>query len=242
MKILKFSAISSTNDYLKELISKSSIENYTVISTDFQSKGKGQAANKWVSSKGKNLLFSILVRFSNYEIAKQAYINFAISIGIYQVLKKYYPKIDIKWPNDIMAEDKKICGILIENTVKGNKLSYSIIGIGLNVNQLEFSKDLPNAISLKALKNRDIDRDILLIELLESIKQQIKILNEKSLDGLKFNYEKALFKKGITMMFKTNKNKTFLGKIKGVSEIGLLQIELEDGVVVEFANKEVFFI
>ena len=241
MKIRKISAISSTNAYLKQLVLESRLESFTVVSADYQNKGKGQATKQWFSEKGKNLLFSILIKFNSLDISKQAFLNFAISIGIYQALKQHYPIIKIKWPNDIMADDKKISGILIENSVKGSLINHSIVGIGLNVNQLKFSTEIPNAVSLRNLLNKEFYRDVLLVELLDSIQKQISLLAEKDLGTLKANYEKNLYKKGIPSMFKTTNNKPFLGKIIGVSSIGLLQIELENGAIKEFANKEVFF-
>ncbi len=240
MNIYKLDAISSTNDFLKELTKQKQLENFTVVSTQFQTNGKGQASNKWISDKGKNLLFSMLVKCSSLKIENQAYLNFAISLAIFNVLKKYLASIYIKWPNDIMADDQKICGILIENTVKYRQISQSIVGIGLNVNQLNF-KNLPNAVSLAFLLKKELNSDLLLEALIISIKKQVALLENSSFKNLKIAYEKHLFKKGIYSSFKTNKGVDIYGKIIGVSANGLLQIELDNGVVKEFANKEILY-
>ena len=241
MNIRKLSAINSTNEFLKELCTKIDLENFTVISADFQTNGKGQTSNKWYSDKGKNLLFSILINDLYLDISKQAYFNFAISIGIHQILTNYLPQIKIKWPNDIMAGKNKICGILIENTIKKSIISQSIIGIGLNVNQLNFPDEIPNATSFIKILNKQFDRDQLLLEIFNAINHQISYLKNCEFNKLKTTYESVLFKKDIPSIFKYKQN-TFLGKIVGVTNTGLLQLELETGELKEFYNKELIFL
>lgn len=242
MKLLKLSAISSTNDYLKELLTQSKLENCTVVVTDYQVSGKGQGTNKWHSEKGKNLLFSLLLKFEDLSIHKSAYLNFAIAIGIYQVLESYLPKVKIKWPNDIMAEDQKICGILIENSISGSNIKYSIIGIGLNVNQCFFPKELVNVTSFFKILNKESDKELLLKEIINSINKQVELLLSYQFELLKFNYEQVLFRNGIFSPFAYFNGETFFGTIVGVSKIGLLQIKMADKTVKEFANKEIVFI
>lgn len=240
MNIHKLSAINSTNDYLKELYTKVDLENFTVVSADFQTKGKGQVVSKWNSENGKNLLFSVLLKFDNFDIQDSAFLNFAVSNSIYYVLKTYLPSIKIKWPNDIMAGNKKICGILIENSVKNKKINHSVVGIGLNVNQLIFP-NLPQATSLKILLDKNIDKDFLLKELIIALKDEIYYLENKKLSYLKKTYQDSLFKINIPSMFKSKNNNVFMGKIIGVSKTGLLQVEMESGIVREYANKEIGF-
>ena len=244
MILLKLSAISSTNDYLKELLTQSKLENYTVVVTDYQVSGKGQGVNKWHSEKGKNLLFSLLINFENLPVYKNAYLNFAVALGIHQVLAKYLTDVKIKWPNDIMAGGKKICGILIENTIGGSNIKNSIIGVGLNVNQLNFPEELiKSAASFYSLLNKEFDKDVLLNEILDAIKTQIDFLQQDSFEELKTRYEHILYRKGV---FKTYKEKStedvFIGKIIGVSITGLLRIILPNDTVREYANKEIIFI
>jgi len=213
-----------------------------VITTDYQVSGKGQGINKWYSEKGKNLLFSMLVKFDEFSINKSAYLNFAIALGIYQVLSKYIPQTKIKWPNDIMAENKKICGVLIENSVGGSKIKHSIVGVGLNVNQLIFPKEIPNATSFNKILNIVFDRDKLQEELITAIKKQVDKLVNKNFDELKQGYESVLFKKNIPTTFKNKTGDVFNGIIIGVSEIGLLRVKVSDNSIKEFANKELVFI
>lgn len=237
MNILKLSATSSTNDFLKDLLKTSDPLNFTVVSTDFQSKGKGQSGDSWSSEVGKNLLFSMLIKFENFKISDQAYLNFAVSNAIYQVLSTYYSLVKIKWPNDIMAANNKICGILIENTVKGTNISHSIVGIGVNVNQLKFSDDL-NATSLGILLNRKFNRDQLLVELILAIKVQITTFNRKEFKQLKQQYVNVLYRKNLISKFKVH-NDIFSGIILDVTNNGLLQVEVNNGELKYFANKEI---
>ncbi len=241
MKLYKLDAIGSTNAYLKQLNTDFLQDSFTVVTANYQHSGKGQSSNIWTSQRGKNLLFSILIKFNDFTIEKSAYLNFAISIAIYQVLREYLPLTKIKWPNDIMAGKRKICGILIENSVRGVKINHSIVGIGLNVNQVLFKDDLLNATSLKKELNKEFDRDLLLDKLMKSVKNQINRLENNLFKELKADYESVLFKKNIEALYASD-NKHFTGEIVGVSKIGLLQIKLESGVVEQFANKEIVYL
>ncbi len=242
MKIHKLSATSSTNLYLKNLVLNSKPDNYTIVVTEYQTLGKGQFENKWHSEKGKNLLFSVLYKFDAFKITRQAYLNFAISLAIYKVLDAYLPKANIKWPNDILSRQKKIGGILIENSVKNGRVNHSIIGIGVNVNQIKFPLELPNATSLKKVLKKSFNRSKLLEEFVVSIQKQLALIESKSFEELKFNYEKVLYKNKIPAMYKDLDGNPFIGKIIGVSNIGKLQIELENETIREFSVKEVSFL
>ncbi|MCK4561954.1 MAG: biotin--[acetyl-CoA-carboxylase] ligase [Flavobacteriaceae bacterium] len=242
MKLVKLNAINSTNTYLKELAKETGTSNWTVVSAEFQTSGRGQVQTKWMSDKGKNLIFSVLIEFKALKIKNQFYLNCAISLGVFEALKKYnLPQLMIKWPNDIMAVNKKIGGILIENSLKSDSIYKTVVGIGLNINQELFSKELPKAISMKNLLNREFDRDEILFRIVESIQVQIKLLQENKFELLHRNYELQLFKKDKVCMYEENEIK-FLGKINGVSNQGLLIIEKENQVIKEYNFKEVKFL
>jgi len=242
MKIVKLNAIDSTNSYLKNLIEKNSIENWTVIVTEHQTKGKGQFDNKWISDKGKNLTFSILVKFNNLKVRQQFYLNYAISVALFNVLKYYIPeKLTVKWPNDILSANNKVCGILIENSINNTKVKHAIIGIGLNTNQTKFPSDILNVTSLKTILNKTINKEELLDKILLEIQYQLLLVEQQKFQEIKKAYEKILYKKGIPSMFIDDKKKAFLGKILGVTNEGELQVELEDESIREFALKEIKF-
>lgn len=242
MKIIKFNTINSTNSFLKELSATQPIDNFTVIVTQEQTSGRGQMNTQWVSEPGKNLITSILIKHSDLLIVHQKYLNFAISLGVYEAVKNYnLPKLKVKWPNDILSETDKIGGILIENSLQRNKIQTSIVGIGLNINQETYPEDLPYASSVKIKTNKTLNLDDVLDVVLRHIKLNITLLEKKAFETLEKKYLASLYKKNIPSMFKTHRNDFFMGKIIGVSPIGKLQIELDDETIKEFGLKEVSF-
>ena len=242
MKILKLDAIDSTNSYLKELIRENDVKNWTVITTDYQTNGKGQLNNNWYSEKGKNLTFSMLVEFDNLKVGQQYYLNYSISLALYNVLKYYIPiKLSVKWPNDILSANHKISGILIENSIKNDYIKYAIIGIGLNVNQDVFPSDILGATSLKKILKKTIDKDELLDKILFEIRYQILLIKQKKFKEIKQMYEEVLYRMEMPSMFIDDNENTFLGKIIGVGDNGKLQIELDNESIQEFALKEIKF-
>ena len=242
MNVFKLNAINSTNLYLKELLQKKDLENFTIVMTEYQTSGKGQGLNIWYSEEGKNLLFSVLVKFDGLEIQKAPYLNYAISIAIYNVLNTYLNNVKIKWPNDIMAENKKVCGILIENTVRSAKINHSIIGIGLNVNQSIFPDNVKNATSIYSLLHQKIDRNLLLENLVKSIKDKIIRLNNQEFSYLKDIYESVMYKHNEISSFKDKNGIQFQGKIVGVNHLGMLAIKTIENKIYTFANKEIVYL
>ncbi len=242
MKILKLNAIDSTNSYLKNLIKDNDVNNWTVVVAEYQKNGKGQLDNSWFSDKGKNLTFSILVKMDHLKIKHPYYLNYSISIALYNVLKYYIPKkLSIKWPNDILSANKKVSGILIENSIKNDTVKYAIIGIGLNVNQENFPKDVKNATSLKNVLMKTIDKDELLDKILLEMQYQFVLIKQKKFLEIKKRYEEVLYKKDTPSMFIDDNNNTFLGKIIGVGKDGKLHVEVENESIREFAFKEIKF-
>lgn len=240
MKIIKLDAIDSTNSFLKELAQTTTLESYTVVVAKEQKNGRGQQAQKWISEPFKNLTTSVYISNFDLEINRQKYLNFAISLAIFDALSAHKIKnLSIKWPNDILSVNKKICGILIENTIKGSKIQSSIAGIGLNVHQEKFLDSLKNVTSLKNITNKEFDLDLLLVEIIEKIQQRITMVTLKKYSALEADYLNVLYKKNIPTMFKDRNDVLFMGKITGISFSGNLQIALEDETVKEFKIKEV---
>ena len=147
MIVIKLDAIKSTNEYLKALAKENPLENFTTVIAKNQTNGKGQMGATWISEKGKNLTMSVLVKdvLSSHDAIFS--LNASVAIAVVKVLQDLeIPKVSIKWPNDIMADSKKLGGILIESTLKSDGSTISIIGIGLNCNQTNFV-NLPKATS-----------------------------------------------------------------------------------------------
>ena len=159
------------------------------------------------------------------------------SIALVKVLEKYQlPQLHIKWPNDILSENKKICGILIENTIKSDGRIHCIIGIGLNVNQMVF-QNLPKASSMVILKNMVFDKEVLLNEILKSLKHHYNQLENPTLLWKK--YHTYLYKKGIPVAFENTSKEQFMGIIQGVSTFGKLMVLLENDTIHEYDIKEI---
>lgn len=238
MKLIKLDAIDSTNDFLKAISSQDELDNFTVVTAENQTKGKGQMGSKWQSESGKNLIMSVLVKDFLYDNEEFFNLSIIVSLAVIETLKSFdIPDLSIKWPNDIMAYNKKIGGILIENTIKSDGRIVSVVGLGLNVNQTNFN-ELPNASSLAVICKAEFDKDSLPFLIIEKMKQRIELWKTNSADFWN-EYFNSLFRKGIPMPFKNLENKNFMGIIQGVSSVGKIQILLEDDSVSEFDVKEI---
>jgi BirA family biotin operon repressor/biotin-[acetyl-CoA-carboxylase] ligase len=239
MNIIKLDAIDSTNTYLRQLSSVEKLDDFTIVMTASQTAGKGQMGTEWKTEKGKNLTFSVFKKISCLENDEGFYISMATSLAIYNGLKYFQiPKLAIKWPNDILSENQKICGILIENVIQNSKMTAAIIGIGINVNQTNFEVGL-NASSLKNSIGINFDLDEVLFQIVEQLKKYSHLITERAFDTLKEEYESLLFRKDKPSTFRTPNGELFMGFILGVAEDGKLNVMLEDEVVVAFDLKEI---
>jgi BirA family biotin operon repressor/biotin-[acetyl-CoA-carboxylase] ligase len=239
MKLIKLDAIDSNNDFLKRLSGEQLLDNFTVVAAESQTHGKGQMGAKWVSETGKNLMFSVLVNNVLNNINEIFDLNVAVALSILTTLEKNnIPNLSIKWPNDILSDNKKVAGILIENTIKNNGEITSIIGVGLNINQLNF-EDLPKASSLAVISKKEFDKDTLLNQLIECLKSNCDLLQNKSASQLWNSYNDNLFKKGIPMAFSLPDGTKFMGLIQGVNSIGKLEVKLENDTIETYGIKEI---
>lgn len=239
MHIVKLDATDSTNLYLKELALSKNLDDFTVVTANEQFRGRGQMGAKWVSEPGMNLTFSILKKFDSLVITDQFQLNIVVSLAVFDTLKNILtPDLSIKWPNDILSGSSKIGGILIENVLSGSQITASIIGIGLNVNQLTFNT-LSNVSSLKLLLGRTLNLEEVLHKILENLKSRFLLLQEMSNADLWEAYESKLFRKDKPATFKNVKGDLFMGFIRKISPQGKLVIELEDAILKEFDLKEI---
>jgi BirA family biotin operon repressor/biotin-[acetyl-CoA-carboxylase] ligase len=238
MKLIKLDAIDSTNDFLKGMSAKQELENYTVVTAENQTKGKGQMGSVWNSEKSKNLIMSVFVKDLLIGVEGIYQLNVATALAVIQVLKTFDIKnLSIKWPNDIMSDNFKLAGILIENSFKSDGSITSIIGIGLNVNQTNF-ENLPKASSMAVVANSNFDKEELVVLIVERLKANFELL-VSNFQILWDNYLKVLFKKDVPMAFAVDGQKPFMGIIKGVSATGKLLLLLENDSFAEFGLKEI---
>ncbi|MGL2966323.1 biotin--[acetyl-CoA-carboxylase] ligase [Flavobacterium sp. XGLA_31] len=235
MSIIKLDAIDSTNDYLKQLAREKDMENYTLVLAREQTKGRGQMGAKWYSEPGKNLTMSVLVKqmaTGDYTIFD---FNVAVALSVVAVLHRLQiPKIQLKWPNDIMAENKKIGGILIENSLKPDGSMVTVVGIGLNVNQTNF-ENLPQASSLACLTGKTFDVEILATLLVESLQEQLQV----EADILWQQYLQNLYKIKLPSAFEDINGHRFMGIIQEVTREGKLALLQEDDLVHYYEVKEI---
>ncbi|MEY8019668.1 biotin--[acetyl-CoA-carboxylase] ligase [Muriicola sp. SD30] len=237
MQVIKVNATDSTNLHLKRLMAETTLSDFTVLVADSQLQGIGQAGTNWTSEPGKNLTVSVLKYFKELRADQGFSISMALSLSLIELFEELeIPELAIKWPNDIMSGNKKICGILIENTLKGFMLKQSVLGIGINVNQEKF-KNLPNAASLKQITGKSYPLDKLLNRLLDLIQESMEEVEQVSKD-LSPNYESLLYMRDQQMNYEIN-GKQIVGAIKGVSPEGRLMVEAKGGKLLSCGLKEI---
>ena len=248
--------IDSTN--LQARREAAEVDEGAVWSADFQSAGRGQRGNTWESGKGKNLLFTVLLKPDFLHVTKQFAISQITALAIVKYLQDKGLSPKIKWPNDIYIGDKKICGILIEHSVSGVNLSDSILGIGININQVEFHSDAPNPISLLLALNRDeeFDRKTELVAVLQHIMGLYEALFEEAdggsrvvssqgIEAVNKEYHSYLYRFGEFHKFltiNTEEQSEIEAKIVGVNEFGCLILESLDGSRTDYSFQQVRYI
>ncbi len=225
---LHFTTLNSSNSYAKQLVLKGNADENTVILADYQDDGRGQGDNRWISDKGKNLLMSWILYAEFLAVSDQFMLSKTVSLGICDALEQLELDVQIKWPNDIICGNKKMGGILIENSIQGEELKNSIVGIGLNVNQLVFPSFPFPATSLlnetsKSIIIPDVC-DLLMTHLIVRYKQ----LREKKYEMLNTAYLDKLFRRNRVSVFEAE-GKKFEGEIRGVNKFGELELEISGG-------------
>ena len=239
-EIIRLDHVDSTNNYTNELLRRSVIHEGAVVVANDQSMGRGQRGNSWQSQPGENLTFTVVLKPHFLTPQRQFVLNKMVSLAICDALVKWgCGGVKVKWPNDVYVGDRKVAGILIENSIKGNILTSAIVGIGLNVNQRNFPPDIPNPTSLKMELGSPSQLDACLEELctqLEANYFKVKA-DHKSLDGL---YLDSLYGLDQWADFVIGGMRQ-RANIRGINPIGLLQLELSTGRKLECAFNEVEF-
>jgi BirA family biotin operon repressor/biotin-[acetyl-CoA-carboxylase] ligase len=238
MHIIKLDAIDSTNLYLKQLSTDKTLEDNTVVVAEKQTQGRGQMGTQWEAETGKNLTVSIYKRFSGLPLERQFYVSVATSLALTRALSYFtIPRLSIKWPNDILSDNKKICGVLIENVIKQDQLIASVIGIGLNVNQMVFNSN-PKASSMRLINGSIFTVEEVMQKILAELEISMQRLKVCDFERLKLEYETELFRKNKPSTFKNIEGVLFSGFIQSVSQAGNLQVLLEDNIIKEFGLKD----
>jgi BirA family biotin operon repressor/biotin-[acetyl-CoA-carboxylase] ligase len=236
-----FEQIDSTNAFLQRKQSRCDIRNW-VISADEQTAGKGMGSNSWESEVGKNLTFSLALDMGFLPAERQFLLSEAVPLGIVEVLDKLLPteKLSIKWPNDIYYGNRKLAGILINSTIKANMMDISIIGIGLNVNQMHFQDWPTHPISMKMITGKNYELRPLLEQLAEHIIINVEQLKADPMT-IEQDYLKRLFR------YRTWADYEVGGKVlrlfmTGIDPFGRLQLVDEQQTSYTFDIKEIKFV
>lgn len=231
MKHIHFKEINSTNTYLKE--NYSNYENLTIVSAEHQTNGKGRFNRKWIDND--DLLFSILIKENLVKITDYSLL---IAKSIFNVLSKYMNNLSIKWPNDIMVNDNKICGILLE-AVSTSKIECVVLGVGINVNTTIFSEDLLlKATSMKNILNRNINKEELLAEIMICFEKDYNEYINGNKDFISvINNNFYLRDKEVSFNYN---NVIYSGKAIGINEYGEILIKVEDEIMNIYAGEVTF--
>jgi BirA family biotin operon repressor/biotin-[acetyl-CoA-carboxylase] ligase len=238
MDIIKVNATESTNSLAREWYNSNKNERPVCIVAFSQTSGRGQRGAQWVSNAGENLTFSIIYPNPKIEIGDQFLLSAAVGLQIIKALKHLkINNLKLKWPNDIMADNFKIGGVLIENILKNNRIAASVIGIGLNINQVEFP-DLPKASSLKNLTGTIFTRDEVLSTILNTMEEMMLSNNKFFFENIIEDYEKLLFRIKKASTFQLKDGSFLTGIILGVTSFGLLRVQVEDEEIRTFDLKD----
>lgn len=241
MQIIELDETASTNTWLRE---HPDIPHATVVTTRRQTAGRGQRGNTWESEPGANLTFSILMRPTAIPPSRQMAISRATAIAIARWLDSYVPagiEIAVKWPNDIYAGDRKICGILIEHVLACGRIERSVIGAGININQKRFLSDAPNPVSLTQLTGEEYPLDRMLAEVTRAIIDLVEAENQAGGTLTADDYRARLWRRDGYHPYSDARGR-FMARIIDVAPDGMLTLQRTDGTLSTYAFKEVSFI
>lgn len=233
--------VSSTNTIASVMLRDEKPAEGTVITAGWQESGRGQKGNSWESEPGKNLLMSVILYPIMVSPENQFVISQMVSLAVADLVGAVIPGVKIKWPNDIYVGDDKIAGILIEHSIMGNTISSSVAGIGLNVNQTEFSSALPNPVSMAQVTGRKHDLSIITGELIRLLDMRYAMIISGRADELAEAYHNSLYRRSEWHLY-ADQNGEFPGMIESVGPGGLLMIRREKGSVTGYAFKEIDYI
>ncbi|WP_085537423.1 biotin--[acetyl-CoA-carboxylase] ligase [Massilibacteroides vaginae] len=237
-EVIRVANTVSTNSYIRDLLKKQPLPEGSIVIADFQTAGRGQTGNSWESENGKNLTFSIVIYPETIAANEQFLISQVAALSVKKVLNEYTGHIRVKWPNDIYWNDRKICGMLIENDLAGSSIYCSVCGIGININQKEFVSNAPNPVSLTQITGQEYDLQEVLTRFRHHFYQlYLELLQDKK-ESIRRQYKNALYR-GEGFHPYTDENGTFDAEIKDIEPTGHLILRLIDGETRRYAFKEV---
>lgn len=240
-QIIHLREVVSTNTSLRERVGQRELPEGSVVWADVQTAGRGQMGNSWESEWGKNLTFSTVLYPHILPANKQFLISQITALSVQETLLQHTDEITVKWPNDIYWQDKKICGMLIENDIAGRDIYCSIIGIGINLNQEVFIGNAPNPVSLKQITGQDYDREEILDQFLSRFYHYYLLLLQEEEAEIRRLYAHALYRREGFHPYEDATGR-FEAMIASIEPTGHLILQLHDGTTRQYAFKEVSFL
>ena len=240
MKRIALDETGSTNRYARELPEDQN-HGLTLVTAEFQTAGRGAGTNRWESERSQNLLFS-LISYPKGLLANQMFaLSEVTALAIRDALSSYTPGFQIKWPNDIYYNDKKISGMLIENDLRGKWVHRSIIGVGVDINQTSFLSDAPNPVSLAQILGKAVERNQVLNSILLQFNHYYGMMEREQFSELHNRYMQHLYRRNALHPY-ADATGTFQARIIDVEPTGHLVLECQNGEQRRYDFKEVSFL
>ena len=228
----------STNDDARG----AEFDHMDVVWAEHQSAGRGQRGHTWHSNEGVNLTFSTVLKPSFLTAVEQFMLSEVVALSLVDTLADYGVECRIKWTNDIYAGDKKIAGVLIEQSLAGDRIARTVVGIGLNVNQREFPADLPNPTSIVVERGAECERREVLNTFLRHLEKWYTRLEQGERELIEATYNARLYRRDEFHEYALPSGERFEAAIRGVRATGHLCLEHRDGRFGAYAFKEVEFV
>ena len=243
--IINLDETDSTNTYAINLLKEIPVADGTLVFTHKQTKGRGQVGNIWQAESGKNLTFSLVLHPGFLPADKQFYLSKITSLAVFSMLTEFLDSslydMKIKWPNDILVNNQKIAGILIENVLRTNYLQSSVVGVGININQLNFAGINKQVTSLAALLEKEFDLKELLSLFCKHFEAFYLTLKQGNFTKITQAYLQQLYRFNQWANYYAS-NETFSAKITAIEENGLLVLTNQQNQTLKFNFKEVAFV
>jgi len=230
----------STNQLIQMISAGEFLASGSIVLADFQTAGRGVSGSSWESEAGKNLTFSVIYYPEDVPVNRVFAISEMVSLSIKCTLDRYISGVTVKWPNDIYCGDKKITGILIENKLSPAKVTQSIIGIGINVNQTTFLSDAPNPISMAMVAGNAFNCLNIMNDFRKAFAEQSERLNNLHFDSIHYDYLEATYRKNGFYPY-CDAHGSFEAVIRDIEPSGHLILERTNGIISRYTFKEVSY-